>query len=176
MSNICANSVLSIYLDARSWELGANTKARLRWQRPTKSCVYLVRPDSLLKGLARKPSSEVFNCSLIKLSVDSTVSTSKILGAFNWWLFQHNSTNSAFLLPEIWIPRAFRYCLSQGIGSLRKQPPHIGRLSNYSLGGFESRPMWGGCFRRLRNWLFLKNFLCDRLLLSHAVIYASLSR
>ena len=27
--------------------------------------------------------------------------------------------------------------------SLRKQPPHIGRL------WFESRPMWGGCFRRL---------------------------
>ena len=32
-----SNSVLSIFLDARSWELGANMKARLRWQRPGKS-------------------------------------------------------------------------------------------------------------------------------------------
>ena len=30
--------------------------------------------------------------------------------------------------------------------NLRKQPPHIGWLS---LGGFESCPVWGGCFRRL---------------------------
>ena len=36
--------------------------------------------------------------------------------------------------------------------SLRKQPPHIGRLSNpqREKAERESRPMWGGYFRRLR--------------------------